>query len=267
MSTSGTVNGNNIATGEGTYIDWQLSSQNTPGNYSTIAWQAGWRYPANTCRGLRLGSAYVNGSLVWQNNSSGDGVHNFNSSHLSGGGHTKLQTASGVINVGHNGDGTKAFNLSCQITGWQNLVSVGSGWFTLPTIPRASPPPMIASIGEVSQTSFAVYWIDGAGGAPIDSRQLAYGTDPDTPETTISATNFEVITGLNPATRYYIWVRTHNSIGYSDWSARGTVLTIAGARVKVAGEWKQAIPYVRVSGTWVLARPWVNVLGEWKQTI
>jgi hypothetical protein len=270
MATSGTVTGNVVAGSEYSYLNWQLVTQEVDNNRSLINWQSGWHFPSNTCRGLRNGDAGINGAFVWYNHNSGDAVHAFNSGHLSGGGHPSLQTASGSIWIGHNGDGTKSVSMSVTTTGWDggpNLVSTGVSSFALPTIPRISNPPALPVIADIKQTSVVVVWSDGGGGAPVDEREVGYGTDPNTVITIITGANgYQPVTGLLPGTTYYFWARTHNSAGYSAWSPRAQAQTIAGARVLVGGVWKQAIPYVKVGGVWVLARPWVRVLGVWKES-
>lgn len=40
-----------------------------------------------------------------------------------------------------------------------------------------------------------------------------------------------------------------------------------GARIKVNGQWKEAIPYVRVNGQWKEAVSYVKINGQWKEGI
>lgn len=356
MATSGQLNGTTGGDGEGSYLSWQLVSQNVEGNYSTINWQVGWRFSANSCRGLRKGSGIINGTTVYSDQSGGDGVHSFSSAHDHG---AKLQTASGSRNIAHGSDGNKIFATSVSMTGWEGQLSSGSTTFALPTIPRFSSAPSLPVITELTSTSFRATFTDGSGGATIDSRQLGYGISPTIQSTIISSDGSDIISGLTPGTTYYIWARTHNVAGFSPWSARATVVTlrvpdapsapmitditqvsmvatwipngtggtpitsyqlgygtsavtptttvtavspksvtglspgvkyyfwarainsvgtgpwsassnattIAGARVKMGGVWKMAIPYVKVGGVWKLARPWVRNVGVWKETI
>jgi hypothetical protein len=42
------------------------------------------------------------------------------------------------------------------------------------------------------------------------------------------------------------------------------IKTAAGARVKVSGVWKEAVPYVKQGGVWKVAAPFVKDLGVWK---
>jgi hypothetical protein len=274
MVTSGSVNGTTVAPSEGSYVDWQLQSQDTVNNRSVIRWQAGWRFPPLTCRGLRLGKAIVNGTTVYDDHDSGDGVHAFSSSHLtSSGDHTpKLQTGSGTFTINHNSDGTKTFSASITMTGWNGgptLVSAGSGSFALPTIPRNPNAPSALVIGIVTQTSVALTWTHNpADGLPNTSYTIGYGTSSSAPTvTTTSTVESKTITGLTPGVKYYFWVKATNSVGTGPYSASSNTTTIAGARVNVGGVWKQAIPYVRDGGVWKVARPWERVLGVWGETI
>jgi hypothetical protein len=42
-------------------------------------------------------------------------------------------------------------------------------------------------------------------------------------------------------------------------------VALGGFRLKVAGEWKDAMAFVKVTGTWKSATPFVKVSGVWKQ--
>jgi hypothetical protein len=83
--------------------------------------------------------------------------------------------------------------------------------------------------------------------------------------TDTSGANY-VTTALKPGVKYWSHVRAHNNVGYGAWSAIITFVTLAGARVKVAGVWKDAIPYVKVAGVWTLAIPYIKSAGAWKAT-
>lgn len=267
MPTSGTVNGNSVDGGEASYLTWSLTSQDTTNNRSTVAWQAGWHFATYSCRGLRQGSASMNGTPVYHDYDPGDGVHGYNSGHDHRPGSGRLQTASGSIVIPHNSDGTKTFTAAVSLNGWQDQVSNGSTSFALPTIARLSNAPSTPVISNITQKTLDVTFTDGGGGAAVDSRQISYstsGTDPNA-GTIVSSDGSTSISALTPGTLYYFWARTHNSAGYSAWSARAQAQTIAGARVKHGGVWKQAIPYVRSGGVWKVARGWSKSLGVWKE--
>lgn len=269
MSTSGTVFGDTVEGSENSYLDWQLVSQSVVNNTSLINWQCGWRFDDYSCRGLRKGSAVVNGTTVYSDQSSGDGVHTFSSGHDHRGGSSKLQTASGSRTIAHTSNGTKTFSASIDMTGFNGQRSNGSDSWALTTIPRNPNAPITLITSEIKQTSLKLAWTKNpADGLPNTSYTISYGTTTaaDTTTTTSTVTN-KVITGLLPGVKYYFKVRATNSVGTGPYSAIVNATTIAGARVNVGGVWKQAIPYVRDGGVWKVARPWVRVLGVWKESI
>lgn len=259
-----TLNGNNVDGVEGSWLDAQVSYQDVAGNSSLISWQYGWRFSATSCRGLRNGRVDIDGTTVYNNFASGDGVHVYNSGHNH---KPRYQVSSGALWIPHNPDGTRGISLYATLTGWQGLVSTGNLNWTLPTIPRLSSAPSTPVLVSISQTSVYVIFTDGTGGAPIISRQIGYGTNPTAPITTVASDGSDIVTGLNPGTTYYFWARTYNSAGYSPWSPSANTKTIAGARLNVDGTWVDAVPYVNVNGVWTLARPWVRIAGVWKQTL
>ena len=225
MPTSGALNGNNVAGTEGSYFNWQLAFQSVEGNYSQINWQAGWRFVAVGCRGLRKGRATVQGTWVYNDQDPGDGVHGFASGHNH---RPALQTASGAINIGHDVAGNMTFGATVEMTGWDggpNLYSFGSGSWALPQIPRLTGPPSTPIISGLTSTSAIVTFTDGTGGAPITGREIGYGTNPAEPTDYIASDGSTEITGLTPGTQYYFWAHTVNVAGWSPWSARADAIT------------------------------------------
>ena len=53
------------------------------------------------------------------------------------------------------------------------------------------------------------------------------------------------------------------------WSYKDYTMTKGskGARIKVNGQWKEAVPYVRVNGAWKEATAYIRVNGQWKEGI
>jgi len=104
------------------------------------------------------------------------------------------------------------------------------------------------------------------GGSAILERQIGYGLDASTVQSYVGSSGSTIIGGLSPGKTWYAWSRVRNAIGWSPWSVRSSGRTIAGARVRVAGAWKEAIPYVKVAGVWKLARPYARIAGLWKKS-
>lgn len=131
----------------------------------------------------------------------------------------------------------------------------------------AAPDQVITS--SPTQTSFVASYTDNSNnGSAVVERQLAYNTaNTLTGAITVPYSGVMTISGLQPATTYYVWGRVRNSAGWSAYSPVATIRTIAGAWINVNNVWKEAIPYVKDGGVWKLARPWVRDVGTWRETL
>lgn len=131
---------------------------------------------------------------------------------------------------------------------------------------RVPDPPTTPALYNPTMTSIYAWFGHGAydGGTPIISKQIGYGTNPSGATTIINVGGPTTVENLAPGTEHYFWARTRNAIGWSDWSGRSSMSTIAGARIKVGSTWKTAVPYVKVGGIWKPAEPWVRSVGVWK---
>lgn len=130
-------------------------------------------------------------------------------------------------------------------------------------------PPGIVSLSQVTQTSLLAAFVDGpTNGSVILQRQIGYNlsSTATTPSTILEYSGATRVTGLLPARTYYFRSRTRNSVGWSTWSASRSTTTLSGARIKVNGVWKHAIPYVKVGGVWRVARPWGRQFGYWEES-
>lgn len=133
-------------------------------------------------------------------------------------------------------------------------------------VPDAPTNPVLSDVGP---TSITVSWApNGTGGTPITGYDIGFNTTNTSPSVvnSASASPYTQI-GLSPGVTYYFWVRAKNSVGNGPWSGSSSVATLAGARIKVSGVYKFAIPYVKVAGVWRLAQPYVKLSGVWKETI
>lgn len=266
MSTDGIIGGNAVDGGEYVYFSWQLASQNVVGNYSIINWQSGWNFTTYSCRGLRQGWTWIDGSYVYYDYDGGDHVHAYNGGHDH---RPALQIASGSFQIFHNVDGARNFSAQMGMTGFSGNTSTGGSSWDLPTIPRDPGPPSAPAISNITQNSVTLTWTPNpADGLPNTSYTIGYGTSSSAPTTTTTSSILsKTITGLTPGVKYYFWVKATNSVGTGPYSASSNATTIAGAFVKQSGTWKKAVPYVRTGGVWKVARPWGRILGEWKETI
>lgn len=119
------------------------------------------------------------------------------------------------------------------------------------------------AVSAVTQTTAVVTFSSEA--TDIIEYQVGWHTSPTlNPDVRTIATSPATITNLPPATTLYFRVRARNPAGWNSWSAATAAKTSAGAKVRVAGVWKEAVPYVKQGGVWKVAAPFVKDLGVWK---
>lgn len=129
-------------------------------------------------------------------------------------------------------------------------------------------PPGIVTLSEITQTSVLAQFTDASnGGTAILERQIGVAvTNGGLPTRTVAYSGPTRISNLAPGVTHYFRSRTRNAVGWSEWSQQTTGQLVAGAWVKVGGEYKRAVPYVKHNGVWRLARPWVRIFGFWQES-
>lgn len=127
MATNGSIT-TGTKEGRSVTLAWSLSSQDIANNTSTIYWTL--KGSGSATGWVKAGGfkAVINGVTVYSSSTD-------NRIQLKNG----TVVASGNLNIPHNADGTKSFNLSCEAGVYTYAVSVyASGTHTINTIPRAS---------------------------------------------------------------------------------------------------------------------------------
>lgn len=133
-------------------------------------------------------------------------------------------------------------------------------------VPEETTRPHVSNI--LATSAYVTFSPNGDGGSKILEYEVGYSTTEYVVDGyTVSSDRSTTITGLIPGTKYKIWARAKNSVGWSSWSTGTYITTVAGAYIQVGTERKLAVPYVNVNGVWKLAEPRVKKAGVWERTI
>jgi hypothetical protein len=179
-----------------------------------------------------------------------------------------------VLVHAENVSSTQDVRFSIGASGTSGLGGPTDFWQRIERTPpdTRTPPsaPGNPTFSEITPTSVRISWAasGSTGGAAIDAYLLRRKDTPGGSYVDHSQENnrTRLVTGLTPGRTYYWSVYAHNVKGYSPQTAEVPLTMPTGARVKVGGVWKLAIPYVKVGGVWKQARPYVKVGGTWKPT-
>ena len=217
---------------------------------------------------------YHNEGRIWV-----DGVERTsgsNSSAVNANGDTYICSWTGDIY--HNGDGSKVVSVGWSAHSNYAGNSNGDASWSLTKINRY---PILNSGKNFKDNENPVFNISGYGVYPIRVRLEAAGAsrvsrDLNTKNSivyTLELTDEErallrsLMTGESLTVRYVV-------VGMSGgnevtWSWKDYTMTRGnrGARLKINGQWKEAIPYVRVNGQWKEAIPYIRVNNQWKEGI
>jgi hypothetical protein len=218
-----------------------------------------------------------NGSSGWADSSQGGNndlwyngnlQYNFQNGSYSG----TFTMAEGYFEVGHRADGNAEYYVSGGLT-LTNLgsASAGTGWRSLPRIQTATVPAAPTPVGFSDITQNQIRYLfsgNSDGGSPIREWQALWqDVTINGPQNAYGSNGSTLLgPGLTPGHTYNFWSRGRNDIGWGPWSNVSTAKTLAGARIKVNGVWKEAVPWIKVNGVWRLAQPYVKKDGSWHRT-
>lgn len=128
----------------------------------------------------------------------------------------------------------KSFTVTTTQTVTFRLPASGTSGFGGPTTlsavitrgaaPAAPSRPSISGLGAFGAT---ISFTDGSNNyLAIDSRQISYGLTNTASTTVVASDGSTAISGLSAGKTYYVKARTHNSKGYSPWSAVASFTTL-----------------------------------------
>jgi hypothetical protein len=177
------------------------------------------------------------------------------------------QVGSGTVTVGGlaRSTGHVAFSRAHNAIGW-GVWSSGTGFTTSGTVPDA---PTAAPVLRASEPdTLGVTWA-----APVDGGSAITGYDLQasttsaftTAITTSTTATSGTVTGLVPATPYFVRFRAKNAFGASTWSPVLSTETLPSAKVRVAGAWQRAKVWVLAPTGWAQAKVWKRTPdGTWR---
>lgn len=206
-----------------------LHSQSTAANFSTVYYR------------LRVYKTYGtgfyssgSGNKGWIKSSQGDlwDDSNFSFDYRNGQYTGYWTYASGYKVFDHNSDGTGSYLISAGMDLY-NLGSarVSSGTIGLPALADPPPAPTITSLdARSSETLYVKFDSNGTGGSSILQWQVATTVNNYLAggyKSVYSNDDTELIVGLERATKYYVFVRGRNAVGWGAWSASRSATTLA----------------------------------------
>jgi Fibronectin type III domain len=185
-----------------------------------------------------------------------------------------------IFTIIHDGTGnsTPAFTVFYGTTGVDVFGDnhAVDATLTLTRIPQPPSSPGTPTFSNVTPTTVTVSWTPSSddGGSPITAyitRQYKGPSASGDHLDNFSQSLTRNFTGLIPGAEYtftvYATNLSHINDGDSPQSGPATLNPVGGpVRVRSAGTWKLAIPYVRDEGVWKMAIPFVRDEGLWQLT-
>ena len=242
------------------YIElWQTNTQNVEENTSTVTYDL---YFGSKDGYSGSGAAYYGYiGKNWEDRSQiGSGT--------SIGVNTKIYVGSTTRVYNHNSDGTcEASYYALLDTPWSLGAADLGGTFALPTIPRDfSQQPSITK-GTTTPNSVVINW-NTSEICDLIKYKLNSGSWVQVWTGSATSGSF-TISGLTFDTTYTITgnFRRKDSQRSMDSNSLSVKTNARPIRIRVNGQWKQAIPYVRVNGQWKKAQAYIRANNTWKEGI
>lgn len=140
-----------------------------------------------------------------------------------------------------------------------------SGTINLPDIARGFTSTPIITLEKATATTLKIAWSTPQ---TCDSITLHCGSKTVTWSGSAKSGTITV-TDLNFNTNYSVYgtFRRKDTQVSSNSQTKTFKTTKSQLRVRINGEWKNALAYVRVNGQWKEATPYVRINGQWKEGI
>lgn len=236
------------------YVNWQQASQDVTNNKTTINYQYGVYCGVNYYSNA-VGIDYVNINGVKVKNSQ-------TYSYLNSGWH---ELGSGSMDIYHNADGTKTFNINLSGWAYGEGTVTGSTNFQLNPIPRHFTQKPKVQTQSTTTTGGTFKWTTSENCSAV-KYILDGGAETSCFSGTATTGTFN-ISGLLSNTSHTLKINAQRKdSGLWDYSDQISFSTSnKTVKVKVNGEWKNATPYIRVNGQWKVATPFTRENGQWKR--
>jgi hypothetical protein len=137
--------------------------------------------------------------------------------------------------------------------------------------------PTVDNVVNITHNSFGVnYHTNGNGGAGIDAHEVEWWLNGGAQRVWVdtNARGYSDPQGgatpgapvLTPGQAYAVRARVHNQAGWSGWSDWIGGTPYNTSRIKLDGQWRDAIPWIKVDGVWRRSRVFVKQDGTWRLT-